>query len=270
MRRELVWITMVLAGASGAGLITAGCGDDTSGSPGGGQDAAADSTTTSDSSLDSNTTAPDAKPDQTTADAASEGGDAAADGGAETGNDASLSCMVPDAAGLDAASVEAGFYAVWQVYKCNGCHQRQSSPVDDAGHGIVLSGNNDGLGDSGTIFPPNLTDDPATGLGCWSDSDIVSAILHGTDRDGGSLCPSMPKWGDALMNVPPDGGIRTGTPMSQMTAQAIVDFMRSLPPVTNEVMDTTCAMMPDGGGVADGGDGSTDADAGDAGDGSDQ
>ncbi len=269
MRRPLVWITMVLVGASGAGIITAGCGDDTSGAPGGGQDAAADSTTGS----DSNTTAPDAQPDQTTADAAGEGGDAAAEGGAETGNDASLSCVVPDAAGLDAASVEAGFYAVWQVYKCNTCHQRRTSPVDDAGNGIVLSGNNDGLGDSGTIFPPNLTDDPTTGLGCWSDNDIVSAILHGTDRDGGSLCPSMPKWGDALMNVPPDGGIRTGTPMSQMTAQAIVDFLRSLPPVTNEVMDTTCAMMPEGGALADAGDGSAgaaDADAGSAGDSSDQ
>jgi hypothetical protein len=148
-----------------------------------------------------------------------------------------------DASGLDEASVAAGFHAVWTVYRCAGCHQKTSQLIDDAGNGIVLSGNNNGIGDSGMTFPPNLTNDPSTGLGCYSDEQIRNAILNGSDPTGGSLCPSMPRWGNTLGRV--------GTPMDAGTAQEIVDFLRSLPPVVNEVTDTTCpsgdAGSPDAG-----------------------
>jgi hypothetical protein len=251
-------------------LTIVGCSDDTTSAPSidasaettaPGADAGTDATaswldsssdtTLQDVATDTPMTA-EAGTDQTTLDAGN-------DAGGDTGNDAGLSCSVPDAAGLDAASVEAGFYAVWQVYKCYSCHQRKSSAVDSLGNGIVLSGNNDGLGDSGTIFPPNLTSDPETGLGCWSDGQIVDAILHGSTPDGGQLCPSMPLWGNPLATVPPDGGIRPGTPMDAGTAQAIVDFIRSLPAVTNVVPDTTCALVPDAGPGDAGNDGRGDA-----------
>jgi hypothetical protein len=143
------------------------------------------------------------------------------------------SCSVFDASGLDEASVAAGFRAVWTVYRCAGCHQKSSQPVDDAGNGIVLSGNNNGIGDSGMTFPPNLTNDPSTGLGCYTDDQIRNAILNGTDPTGGTLCPSMPRWGNSLS--------RAGTPMDAGTAQEIVDFLRSLPPVVNKTTDTTCS-----------------------------
>ena len=169
-------------------------------------------------------------------------------------------CAVFDASALDEASVAAGFEQVWQVYRCNGCHQGSTQTVNDAGVGIVLSGNTAGLGDSGTIFPPNLTNDPATGLGCWSDSQILNAILHGTDNEGGTLCPPMPKFSAALTTS--DGGPKPGYPMDAGTAQEIVDFLRSLPVVVNQVHDTTCASPSEAGSdaAADAGhDGSTDA-----------
>ena len=123
--------------------------------------------------------------------------------------------------------------AVWTVYRCAGCHQKASQLIDDAGNGIVLSGNNNGIGDSGMTFPPNLTNDPSTGLGVrYSDEQLRDAILNGTDPTGGTLCPSMPRWGNSLG--------KAGTPMDAGTAQEIVDFLRSLPPVVNEVTDTTC------------------------------
>jgi hypothetical protein len=147
------------------------------------------------------------------------------------------------AAASPEASVAAGFHAVWTVYRCAGCHQKASQLIDDAGNGIVLSGNNNGIGDSGMTFPPNLTNDPSTGLGCYSDEQIRNAILTGSDPTGGSLCPSMPRWGNNLGRV--------GTPMDAGTAQEIVDFLRSLAPVVNEVTDTTCpsgdAGSPDAG-----------------------
>jgi hypothetical protein len=122
--------------------------------------------------------------------------------------------------------------------------------VDDAGNGIVLSGNNAGIGDSGTTFPSNLTPDPTTGVGCWTDEQLQQAILNGVDNEGGALCPAMPRWGHALITA--DGGLRPGTPMDAGTAQEIIQYLRSLPAVVNQVPETTCG----GGeaGVADAGD----------------
>jgi hypothetical protein len=159
----------------------------------------------------------------------------------DAGIDASnpvTTCRIFDASGLDDASVAAGFQQVWEVYRCFSCHQNPNQAVDSTGHGIVLSGNNLGLGNSGTIFPPNLTDDPGTGLGCWTDQQVEDAILKGDDPEGGTLCPPMPKYCTAL--TAPDGGPRAGTPIDGGTAKQIVDFLRSLPVVTNAVTDTTC------------------------------
>jgi hypothetical protein len=175
---------------------------------------------------------------------------AASDGGATDASDGGRSCTPFDASGLDDASVAAGFNAVWTVYRCYGCHQKASQHVDDAGGGIVLSGNNNGIGDSGMVFPPNLTNDPTTGIGCYTDDQVVNAILSGSDPTGGTLCPSMPRWGNAIG--------RAGTPMDAGTAKEIVDFLRSLPPVVNETTDTTC-VTPDAGSSDAGDAGSSDA-----------
>ena len=224
MNRNRRWLLLATIASIGAALAFAGCGDDTTGPA-------------------SNDSGPDVSSDATTLD--SGGPDSTADRSAvDSANDGS-SCVGYDASGLDGSSVEAGFLAVWQVYKCNSCHQKTSQKVDDAGGGIVLSGNNDGIGDSGMTFPPNLTSDPMTGLGCWTDDQITNAILHGTDQDGGKLCAAMPKFGNALTLA--DGAARPGTPMDGGTAAEIVDFLRSLSVVSNQVMDTTCPMMADAG-----------------------
>ncbi len=235
------WLALGLVGATSTALLAVACGDDTS------------NTNQPDSS-----TADSSTPDATTNDTGS--GDAAAndtgtDGETSSGGDASTStdspsegspsCAPYDAA-LDEASVAAGMEQVWKVYKCWSCHQEKSMTIDDAGNGIVLSGNKTGLGDSGTIFPPNLTPDPTTGIGCWTDSQLQQAILNGTSEDGGMLCPSMPRWGHALTTA--DGGIRPGTPMDAGTAQAILEFLQSLPPVSDQVPDTMCPAPSDAGG----------------------
>ena len=229
-----------LVGVSCAALTFAACGDDSNSPSSGGPDAAPDHTaTTPDATNDSQSTA-----DGTTGDAS---GDASVeDGGTGEGGEAGEAgqCVPFDAAGLDEASVAAGFQQVFDVYHCYHCHQKASQVVSDAGVGIVLSGNNNGLGDSGTIFPPNLTSDPATGLGCWTDSQIVNAILNGKDNDGKSLCKPMPLYGSPATSS--DGGPQTGFPMDAGTAQQIVDFLRSLPVVSNQVPATSCAVVDAG------------------------
>jgi len=243
MTKQQGWAAFGLVGATCAGgFLFAACGSSSSGPQGTPSDATADQ-----GSADSFVATPDTGAQETSTPQEASTADA---------SDASSSCTPYDASSLDEASVAAGFTQVWQVYRCWGCHQNPTQTVSEAGVGIVLSGNDAGLGDSGLTWPPNLTGDPTTGLGCWTDQQIQNAILNGQDPEGGALCPSMPVWGHALTF----GGVtRAGTPMDAGTAQEIVDFLRSLPPVVNHQPDTTCP-MPDGG-SSEGGS----ADAGDSG-----
>jgi hypothetical protein len=182
--------------------------------------------------------------DSTASETGSEGGGAeggTGEGGADA-SDGGASCAVYDASGLNEASVQAGFIQVWQVYKCYRCHQNPTDLVDDAGNGILLNGNTVGLGDSGTIFPPNLTNS-APALGCWTDPQIQTAMLQGLDLEGGALCPPMPVFGIG------DGG--GGKPMDAGTAQEIIDYLRSITPSNQVTTDTTCPAATDGG-VQDG------------------
>jgi mono/diheme cytochrome c family protein len=73
----------------------------------------------------------------------------------------------------------------------------------------------------GVFHGPNLTPDNETGLGTWSEQDIVTAIQTGRRPDGRELAPIMP-WRAFASLAPGD-------------AQAIAAFLKSLPPVNNKV-----------------------------------
>jgi hypothetical protein len=66
-----------------------------------------------------------------------------------------------DAAGLDDAAVQSGLALILNAYHCYNCHQAQ--PLNA---GLVLSGHNASIRDGEAIYPPNLTPDKETGLGC--------------------------------------------------------------------------------------------------------
>jgi mono/diheme cytochrome c family protein len=44
----------------------------------------------------------------------------------------------------------------------------------------------------GTLLAPNITPDPQTGIGAWTDDEFVNALTKGTGRDGTRLYPAMP------------------------------------------------------------------------------
>ena len=75
----------------------------------------------------------------------------------------------------------------------------------------------------GVVFPPNLTPDPKTGIGRWSDDEIVTAIRGGVDRHGRGLIQAMP-WLVYEM-------------ISDADARAIVAYLRNLPPIEHKVPD---------------------------------
>jgi hypothetical protein len=156
-------------------------------------------------------------PDGATSDATVDGtvGD---DGGADTG------CTPYDASHLDPTAVQAG-RALALALKCPKCH------------GDTFSGTPNGVQspqtEGGLAYPPNLTPDPTTGLGCWTDDQIENAFLHGIDDQGQPLCPPMPRFADAGVDASGAGDL--------------LAFLRSLPPVSLQVPNTPdCKLGPVG------------------------
>ena len=73
----------------------------------------------------------------------------------------------------------------------------------------------------GVFYPPNLTSDPETGLGDWTQEQIVTALQTGVRPDGRELAPIMP-W-------------QSFAKLTKEDAQAIAAYLKSLPPVKNKV-----------------------------------
>lgn len=53
----------------------------------------------------------------------------------------------------------------------------------------------------GTFYPPNLTPDPETGIGKWSDLDFVNAVQRGISPEGENLIPAFPYTSYARMKT---------------------------------------------------------------------
>ena len=138
-----------------------------------------------------------------------------------------VGCVPVDSGPLDDALVAEGQTLV-QTEKCRKCH------------GDTLSGNFDGImapDNIGQVYPPNLTNDPASGLGCWTNAQIVNAILNGYDNTNTPICLPMPRFADAGL----DGA----------TALAVAEYLRSLPVLVDNVPNSP--MCAPGGGPLDAG-----------------
>lgn len=72
----------------------------------------------------------------------------------------------------------------------------------------------------GVTYPLNLTPDPETGLGKWTDAQIVRALRTGVRPDGSVLRPPMP-WQNFAR-------------LSDEDAAALVAYLRSIPPVKHQ------------------------------------
>ena len=69
----------------------------------------------------------------------------------------------------------------------------------------------------GTVYSSNITPDPETGLGRWTDDQIIAAIRLGRRPDGGRLVPVHP--------YPTFNG------MAEEDVRAVVAYLRTLPPI---------------------------------------
>jgi mono/diheme cytochrome c family protein len=92
-------------------------------------------------------------------------------------------------------AIERGRYLAEAMTGCIACHSPvdESRPGDFAQAGLEYAGRvfPEGSGFPGKIVAPNLTPDPETGIGQWTDGEIVRAIRDGVSRDGRPLFPLM-------------------------------------------------------------------------------
>lgn len=113
--------------------------------------------------------------------------------------------------------IERGRYLMRSIVACGNCH----TPMGPQGPlpGRELAG--------GTVFDekpftavaPNITPDAETGIGRWTDAQIVAAIREGKRPDGSVIGPPMPI------------GLYRG--LSDTDVAALVAYLRSVPAVKN-------------------------------------
>lgn len=140
---------------------------------------------------------------------------------------------------LDAARVDRGRYLV-EIAGCAACHT-DGAVVGEPSAAMLLAGSHLGIaftdpfrGTPGVAYPSNLTPDPRTGLGNWSDAQIATAIRSGdlTSGPGHLIVMSWPLYQH----------------MSDDDVNAIVMYLRSIPaiehPVPKRVAPGTRATTP--------------------------
>ena len=116
--------------------------------------------------------------------------------------------------------VARGQYLV-TIMDCGGCHTPGAlAGKPDANR--KLAGSMIGFAfPGGVIYPPNLSSDPETGLGKWSDAEITRALRQGQSRDGRALVPIMPWPSYAIL--------------AEADTRAIVAYLRTVPPVQQAI-----------------------------------
>ena len=102
---------------------------------------------------------------------------------------------------------------LFHIGGCLSCHAPSGDTLPSGGAALSTP--------VASFYPPNLTPDPETGIGAWSDAEIARAIREGIRPDGSLIRPPMP--------YPLYHGIADDDLM------AIVAYLRSVPPVRNEV-----------------------------------
>lgn len=112
-----------------------------------------------------------------------------------------------------------GKYLMQTIVACGNCHTPQT-PLGPQ-RGRELAGGTPFEEGFGTAYAPNITPHRTTGIGKWTDAQIIRAIREGKRPDGSIIGPPMP--------------IALYRGMSDADARAIVAYLRRVKPVANKV-----------------------------------
>ena len=108
---------------------------------------------------------------------------------------------------------ERGHYLVETIADCGGCHTKRGSTGMEYAGGEVFD-----LPIARSVSS-NITPDKETGIGNWTDAQIITAIRTGTKVDGSVIGPPMP--------------IELYNRMSDDDVRAIVAYLHTLKPIKN-------------------------------------
>lgn len=131
---------------------------------------------------------------------------------------AAAALLLPALATADDDLVERGRYLVESIAACGNCHTPKGPEGEISG--MALAGGFVIEEPGFTAVAPNITPDPETGIGDWTDEQIVDAIREGRRPDGSIIGPPMP--------------IGFYRDVSDRDARAMVAYLRTVPPVRNE------------------------------------
>lgn len=127
--------------------------------------------------------------------------------------------------------IERGRYLAVNVLQCIDCHSERDwslyggPPMEPVGAGRACLDKNTpaaGVNVGQTFFPGrlcirNITPDPETGIGGWTDGEIIRAVREGVSHEGEGLFPIMPYF--IYKHV------------ADEDMEAVVAYLRSMPPV---------------------------------------
>lgn len=115
--------------------------------------------------------------------------------------------------------LERGRYLMQGIVACGNCHTPQGPrgplPSKELAGGLPFEEK------PFTAYASNITPDPETGIGRWTDAQLITAIREGKRPDGSLIGPPMPI------------GLYRG--LSDRDVRAIVAYLRSVPAVKNVV-----------------------------------
>jgi len=99
---------------------------------------------------------------------------------------------MPGGAASAETLLQRGAYLTKSVAACGRCHTpRDGNSLPIAGMGMA-GGTEFDDADVGHVVAPNITPDPETGIGGWTQAQIVNAIRDGVRPDGTIIGPPMP------------------------------------------------------------------------------
>jgi mono/diheme cytochrome c family protein len=130
------------------------------------------------------------------------------------------------------ARLARGRYLVNDLAHCLMCHSETDclhnncQPVAGMeGAGKVISPLESGFQPPYRLVAPNITPDPKTGAGAWTDAQFVRALREGIGHDGRALFPMMPY-----------GSFRV---LTDEDLASIIVYIRSIPPVNHPLPKTS-------------------------------
>lgn len=123
-------------------------------------------------------------------------------------------------ASTDPEVIKRGEYIAHSVAHCSVCHVTEETTMkrQPGEHPAMSGGFKWDMGPVGTLYSRNITPDPETGIGKWTDEELARAIKWGVDKDGKQLT-------FMTMSVPA---------IADEDIAAVVSYMRSTAPVVQK------------------------------------